>query len=62
VQQVVSAFPNSAYLVDVHTAFVGRHDLLLADRPGGSLFETHVTGVGQRVMAQTFADAIAASR
>jgi len=62
VQQVVSAFPNSAYLVDVHSAFVGGHDLLLADRPGGSLFETHVTGVGQRVMAQTFADAIAASR
>jgi len=62
VQQVVSAFPNSAYLVDVHAAFLGRHDLLLAERPGGSPFETHVTEVGQRVMAHTFADVIASSR
>jgi hypothetical protein len=34
-------FPTNVYVVDVHGAFLGRHDLLLGERPGVSPFETH---------------------
>ena len=62
VQQVVGLFPENVYLVDIHTAFLGRHDLLLADRPGVSPLETHMTDTGHRVMAKAFADVIGQNR
>jgi lysophospholipase L1-like esterase len=62
VQQVVGQFPSNVYLVDVYSAFLGRSNLLLIERPGASLFETHLTSVGHRVMEQAFADVIALNR
>jgi hypothetical protein len=55
-------FPSNVYLVDVYSAFLGRHNLLLDERPGVSPFETHMTSAGHRVMARTFARVIAQSR
>jgi lysophospholipase L1-like esterase len=57
---VVSGFPN-AYLVDVHGAFLNRTGLLLIERHGASPFEVHLTNAGHRVMAQAFAEVIAAN-
>ena len=62
VRQVVATFPAHVYLVDVHTAFLGRRHLLLDELPGVSPFETHMTSAGHRVMARAFADVIAQSR
>ena len=62
VEQVVGMFPSNVHLVDVHSAFLGRHNLLLDERPGVSSFETHMTSAGHRVMARTFARVIAQSR
>jgi lysophospholipase L1-like esterase len=58
VAQVVGQIPSNVFLVDIHTAFLGRNGLLLVDRHGVSLFEVHLTNVGHRVMEQAFADVI----
>jgi lysophospholipase L1-like esterase len=58
VQQVVDQFPTNVYLVDVYSAFLGRNSLLLIERNGASVFETHLTSVGHRVMEKAFADVI----
>jgi lysophospholipase L1-like esterase len=58
ITQVVSQFPTNVYLVDVHTAFLGRDGLLLVERHGASAFEVHLTNAGHRVMEQAFADVI----
>jgi lysophospholipase L1-like esterase len=62
VQQVVAQFPSNVYLVDVYSTFLGRDDLLLVERHAASLFETHLTSVGHRLMEQTFANVIANNR
>jgi lysophospholipase L1-like esterase len=62
VAQVVGRFSAQVYLVDVHTAFLGRSNLLLVERHGASALETHLTSVGHRVMEQAFADVIAQNR
>jgi lysophospholipase L1-like esterase len=62
VQQVVGQFGDHVYLVDVYSAFLGRHHLLLDELPGVSPFETHLTNAGHRVMARTFAEVIAQNR
>jgi lysophospholipase L1-like esterase len=62
VRQVVGLFPSNVHLVDVYSAFLGRHNLLLDERPGVSPFETHMTNAGHRVMAKTFAHVIAQNR
>ncbi len=59
IAQVVSAFPN-ATLVDIFSAFDGRHGLLLAERRGAESGQVHPTNAGYGVMAKTFADAIKA--
>ena len=51
-------FPTNVYVVNVHGAFLGRHDLLLGERPGVSPFETHAKNKGYRVMAKAFAEVI----
>jgi lysophospholipase L1-like esterase len=56
---VVGAFPNAS-LVDVYDAFLGRPGLLLIERQGASPFEVHLTNAGHRVMANAFAEVIAA--
>jgi hypothetical protein len=61
VAQVAGQFAG-VYTVDVYGAFVGRTGLLLAERRGASSFEVHPTNAGQRVMEQTFADAIARAK
>jgi lysophospholipase L1-like esterase len=58
VSQVLGNFPVNVYLVDVHAAFDGRPNVLLASRPGASPFETHMTTPGHRVMARAFAAVI----
>src|SRR4051812_10341009 len=58
VSQVLDHFPVNVYLVDVHAAFDGRQNVLLASRPGASPFETHMTNAGHRVMARAFAAVI----
>ena len=58
VNQVVGQFPTNVYLVDVHGAFLGRHNLLLGERPGVSPLETHPTNKGYQVMAKAFAEVI----
>jgi len=57
---VLAGFPGTAYLVDVYDAFLGRTGLLLIERRGASAFEVHLTNAGHRVMADAFADVIAA--
>ena len=59
IAQVVQAFPN-ATLVDIFSAFDGRHGLLLAERRGAEPGQVHPTNAGYEVMAKTFADAIKA--
>ena len=58
---VVGGVPN-AYLVDVHEAFLDRNGLLLIERNGASPLEVHLTNAGHRVMADAFADVIAANK
>jgi lysophospholipase L1-like esterase len=62
VAQVVGSFDANVFLVDVYSAFLGRHNLLLDEVRGVSPFETHLTSAGHRVMAQAFADVIAQNR
>jgi lysophospholipase L1-like esterase len=62
VLQVTSAFPLNVYLVDVHAAFLGRNNLIEGERAQVSIFEVHPTNVGHRVIAQAFANVIAANR
>ena len=58
---VVGSVPG-AYLVDVYEAFLGRTGLLLIERHEASDFEVHLTNAGHRVMADAFADVIAAHK
>ena len=58
---VVGSVPG-AYLVDVYEAFLGRTGLLLIERRDASDFEVHLTNAGHRVMADAFADVIAAHK
>jgi lysophospholipase L1-like esterase len=58
---VVAGVPN-AYLVDVYGAFLDRNGLLLIERRGASPLEVHLTNAGHRVMADAFADVIAANK
>jgi lysophospholipase L1-like esterase len=58
VNQVVGQFPRNVYVVDVHSAFLGRRNLLLGERPGVSPFEIHPTNKGYQVMASAFAEVI----
>ena len=57
----VAGVPN-AYLVDVYEALLGRNGLLLIERRGASALEVHLTNAGHRVMADAFADVIAANK
>ena len=61
-QQVVSAFPGSAFLVDVYSAFLDRRNLIMTERHAASVFEVHPTSVGHRVMEKAFADVIDANK
>jgi lysophospholipase L1-like esterase len=58
---VVAGVPN-AYLVDVYEAFLDRTGLLFIERRGASALEVHLTNAGHRVMAEAFADVIAAHK
>jgi lysophospholipase L1-like esterase len=58
ITQVAAQFPTNVHVVDVHTAFLGRRNLLLADLPGVSPLETHPTNKGYKVMAKAFAEVI----
>ena len=58
---VVAGVPN-AYVVDVYEAFLDRTGLLLIERRDASPLEVHLTNAGHRVMAQAFADVIAAHK
>ena len=51
---------SNATLVDIFSAFDGRHGLLLAERRGAEFGQIHPTNAGYEVMAKTFADAIKA--
>ncbi len=62
VQQVVGLFPSNVYLVDVYSAFLGRLNLLLDERPGVSPLETHLTTAGHKEMARAFAEVIDRNR
>ena len=62
VSQVVGFFPDHVYVVDVFSAFKGRNQLLLVERHGASAFETHLTSLGHHVIADAFAEVIAANR
>lgn len=53
VAQVAAAF--AVPVADVYSAFLGRPELLLINRPGYAADEVHPTNAGYRVMAQTFA-------
>jgi lysophospholipase L1-like esterase len=55
---VVSAFPGHVFLVDVHSAFLDRHGLLLIERHGAAPLEVHLTNAGHRAMAQAFEEVI----
>lgn len=59
IAQVVAQFPTNVYLVDVHTAFLGRDNLIEDERPNVSVVEVHPTNAGQRVIEQAFAAVIA---
>jgi lysophospholipase L1-like esterase len=59
IAQVVQQFPT-ARLVDIFSAFHGRHGLLLSEKPGAEPGQIHPTDVGYWVMAKTFAEAIRA--
>ena len=58
INQVAGQFPTNVHVVDVHTAFLGRRNLLLADLPGVSPFETHPSNKGYQAMAKAFAAVI----
>jgi lysophospholipase L1-like esterase len=58
INQVVGQFPTNVHVVDVHTAFLGRRNLLLADLAGVSPLETHPSNKGYRAMAEAFAAVI----
>lgn len=61
--QVVGAFyGQGVYLVDVHSAFAGRNNLVEGERGQTSIFEVHPTNAGQRVIEQAFAEVIAANK
>lgn len=62
VLQVTDAFPSNVYLVDVHAAFLGRNNLIEGMRAQTPIFEVHPTNVGHRVIAQAYANVIAANR
>jgi lysophospholipase L1-like esterase len=60
---VVAGFAgDEVYLVDVHSAFLGRSNLVEGERGQTSPFEVHPTNVGHRVMEKAFADVIAATK
>jgi len=52
VTSVASAF--NVPVADVYSAFLGRHGLLLIERPGAAADEVHPTNAGYHVMAQAF--------
>lgn len=56
VAQVAGAF--GVPVVDIYTAFLGRPELLLINRPGAGAYEVHPTNAGYAVMAQVYAHAI----
>jgi lysophospholipase L1-like esterase len=58
IADVVEAFPNTATVVDVFSAFEGRSGLLLVEKNGADQLQVHPTDAGYRVMAKAFADAI----
>ncbi len=61
--QVVGSFDGQGvYLVDVHTAFLGRNNLVEGERGQTSIFEVHPTNAGQRVIERAFAEVIAANK
>jgi lysophospholipase L1-like esterase len=49
---------TSVTLVDVYSAFEGRHGLLLSDRPHSDIDQIHPTDAGYHVMAMEFEKAI----
>ena len=53
VAQVAGGF--DVPVVDVYTAFLGRPELLLINRPGAGAQEVHPTNAGYAVMAQAYA-------
>lgn len=53
VAQVAGAF--GVPVADIYSAFLGRPELLLINRPGSAPDEVHPTNAGYRVMAQQFA-------
>jgi len=61
ISDVIGQFP-SVYLVDVHSAFLGRNNLIEGERRNASVFEVHPTNVGHRVIEQAFAAMIAANK
>jgi lysophospholipase L1-like esterase len=61
VANVAGQFPG-VYVVDVYGAFAGANSVLLVERHGAGPFEDHPTSLGHRVIAQAFADAIAAAK
>jgi lysophospholipase L1-like esterase len=52
VTSVASAF--NVPVADVYSAFLGRHGLLLIERPGAAADEVHPTNAGYHVMAKAF--------
>ncbi len=62
IAQVVAGAGPNVYVVDVHTAFLGRNNLVEGARPNVSIVETHPTNAGHRVIAKAFADVIALYR
>lgn len=62
VAQVVGQFPTNVYLVDVHSAFLGRNNLIEGDHANISPLEVHPTNAGHRVIEKAFADVISLNR
>jgi|GEM_PF-769697 len=58
IAQVSGGFAGHVVLVDIHTAFEGRHGLLLSERHGSAPDQVHPTNAGYQVMAKAFEDAI----
>jgi lysophospholipase L1-like esterase len=55
---VTASNTKSVTLVDVYSAFEGRHGLLLSDRPHSDFDQIHPTDAGYHVMAMEFEKAI----
>jgi len=55
---VTASNTKSVTLVDVYSAFEGRHGLLLSDRPHSDIDQIHPTDAGYHVMAMEFEKAI----